>query len=110
MKCFNLKTAKKVSEAIIDSNGRLLERYDTNGDGKTDFATLSHVLSTDDKVTVHDKRPVFFLMKDAEKVYIDKVGDGQCKSIVLYHDESIPHDKGVMTRWLRMPMDDGKQI
>lgn len=110
MACFGIKSAKKVSESIVDSNGMLLERYDTDGDRKADFATLSHVLGTDDKITTHNKRPVFFMTRGAQKVYIDKMGDGKCKDIVLYHDETKPHDKGLMTQWLRMPMDEGKGI
>lgn len=95
-KCFQGSKAMKVgADRVVDSNGLLLEEYDTNGDGKPDLATLSHIEGNG-----HKKHPLFYIVdRDFDDVpdfiYIDKKGDGRCRDIVLYEDLTIPHDTGL---------------
>lgn len=105
-KCFNVdpgKARKIGPDRVIESTGLLAETYDTNGDGKPDLMTMSHVQDTLDsnQATVkHSSKPVFYLVDHnldglPDAIYIDKVGQGRCQDIVLYEDLTRPHDAGV---------------
>lgn len=83
----------------VDENGLYRERYDTNRDGKSDVAALSHVryASKDGDVVqyVHATDPIFYLVDldfdgSVDRVYIDKGPGGNCDDIVLYEDWTKP--------------------
>lgn len=115
--CFALQgKVKKVGNQDILPNGLWIERYDTDGDGKADLITLSHVkgqaLDKKGNLTVtHDPHPVFFLLKKKAAIYIDKNGLGKCEDIVLYEDTAIPHDMLMMGEKQTIPPEQaGKSI
>lgn len=104
------KKVAKMDNGQLLSNGMYAEAYDSDGDGVVDIVTLSHMVG--DK---HDTHPVFYMVdldKDGQpdQVFIDKVGKGKCSDIVLYEDLTIPHDKGVMTKWSEDAIDQGREI
>lgn len=82
---------KKLGEDLLP-NGMLVEAYDANGDGKPDVETVSIVTGTDDKGIQHREFPVLYWLDlqndgNVDLILIDKFGDGQCDSIVLYTND-----------------------
>jgi hypothetical protein len=98
LRCRNnlqIDAVEKVAEYLLP-NGLLEEDYDRNGDGTADILTLSYVrASHPDGQIDHDPHPVFYIADldfdgNADVVYIDKYGAGQCEDIVLYRDLRVP--------------------
>jgi hypothetical protein len=88
---FDHKKVAKVAEWNYE-NGLLAESYDTDGDGKVNVTTLSHM--------PHDAHPLFYLVDldqddTADQTWIDPIGEGKCSDIVLYEDHNMPHDTGL---------------
>ena len=93
LKCGNITKAAKVNETT-SPNGLLAERYDSNGDGKFDIVALSSITGSNPAgvgEVPHVPLPTFYIMDvdydgQPDVVYVDKNGDGNCASIVLYQE------------------------
>jgi hypothetical protein len=69
-----------------------LEMYDRDGDGLIDFGTVS---PTREHGKLHANIPTFYFVgPKPDLTYIDKMGKGRCKDIVLYEDLRTYHPLG----------------
>lgn len=101
------KSVKLITDNTL-RNGMYAEAYDTNGDGKPDVVAWSSVRGHEKKVrkgkeiikVLHDAYPTFYLVdvdRDGyiDKIYVDLLGEGNCKDIVLYEDMTLPGKRGI---------------
>ena len=87
-------------DAYDRGTGLLLEMYDLDGDGQQDLGTLSQVGEVTKKngklYVAHRLAPTFYFVGPGPAyVYVDVVGEGKCKDIVLYENLLVPNDRFV---------------